>query len=272
MNLSTIQEYLTWEKIAPFVTNLAIAIFVILAGLWIIRRLIAILRQSLNRSNIGDEIVPFMVSIADAALKILLVFTVAGIVGIETTSFVAVVGALAFAVGMALQGSLSNFAAGVIVLLFRPYKVGDWIELDERFGQVEEIQIFNTLVVTPGKKTLIIPNGEVVGNVVTNYSKKGHVRIEMEVAMPYEESYPRVEKIIRTLLAKIPNIIQEPAPEIGIMHYDTHYIVVGVRPFIHPDHYWSVRFDVLKNIKKAFHDNNIKMAYSEGVELGKIGE
>ncbi|MEM0995045.1 MAG: mechanosensitive ion channel domain-containing protein, partial [Bacteroidota bacterium] len=130
MDLSSIQEYLTWEKVAPFVQSLAIAIFSIIFGLWVIRNIIVILRKSLERSKIGADIVPFLVSIADAALKILLVFTVAGIVGIETTSFVAVVGALAFAVGMALQGSLSNFAAGIIVLLFRPYKVGDWIELD----------------------------------------------------------------------------------------------------------------------------------------------
>ncbi|MEL6717448.1 MAG: mechanosensitive ion channel family protein [Bacteroidota bacterium] len=271
-NTALLEEYLSIEKIIPFLTNIAIAVVSIVVGLWIIKRIIRLLQKSLERSKMSGDIIPFLVSIADVGLKVLLIFTVAGIVGIETTSFVAVVGALAFAVGMSLQGSLSNFAAGVIILLFRPYKTGDWIELDERFGKVEEIQIFNTIVVTPGQKTLIIPNGEIVGNVVTNYSIKGHVRVEMEVAMAYEESYPKVEKIIKEVLDNIPEVLENPAPEVGIIQYDTHYIVVGVRPYLHPDKYWDVRFEVYRQIKKAFHDNGIKMAYSEGVELGTIGE
>ncbi|MEM6697340.1 MAG: mechanosensitive ion channel family protein [Bacteroidota bacterium] len=271
-NTALLQEYLSIEKILPFLTNVAIAVVSIIVGLWLVKKVISILRKSLERSKMSADIIPFLISIADVGLKILLIFTVAGIAGIETTSFVAVVGALAFAVGMALQGSLSNFAAGVIILLFRPYKTGDWIELDERFGQVEEIQIFNTIVVTPGQKTLIIPNGQIVGNVVTNYSLKGHVRVEMEVAMAYEESFPKIEKIIREVLKDIPGVLETPAPEVGIIQYDTHYIVVGIRPFLHPDEYWNVRFEVYRKVKKAFHDNGIKMAYSEGVELGNIGE
>lgn len=271
-NVTLLQEYLSIEKILPFLTNVVIAIVSIIIGLWLVKKIVGILRKSLERSQMSGDIIPFLISIADVGLKILLIFTVAGIVGIETTSFVAVVGALAFAVGMALQGSLSNFAAGVIILLFRPYKTGDWIELDERFGQVEEIQIFNTIVVTPGQKTLIIPNGQIVGNVVTNYSLKGHVRVEMEVAMAYEESFPKVEKIIREVLNDIPGVLETPAPEVGIIQYDTHYIVVGIRPYLHPDEYWNVRFEVYRKVKKAFHDNGIKMAYSEGVELGAIGE
>ncbi|MEM1328564.1 MAG: mechanosensitive ion channel family protein [Bacteroidota bacterium] len=272
LNLEELQAYLSIEKLLPFLTNILIAIVSIIIGLWLIRKVISLLRRSLERSKMSVDIIPFLLSIADAGLKILLIFTVAGLVGIETTSFVAVVGALAFAVGIALQGSLGNFAAGVIILLFRPYKIGDWIEIDEQFGQVEEIQIFNTIVVTPGQKTLIIPNGEIVGNVVTNYSSKPHVRIEMEVTMPYEESFPKVENIIREVLHDIPEVLQEPAPEVGILQYDSHYIVVAVRPFIHPNNFWTVRFETMRLIKKAFSENGIQMAYSEGVELGKIGE
>jgi len=270
-NTTLLEKYLSLENILPFLTNVVIAIVAIIVGLWIVKRLTNLLRKFLERSKMSGDIIPFLISIADVGLKVLLIFTVAGLVGIQTTSFVAVIGALAFAVGMALQGSLSNFAAGVIILLFRPYKTGDWIELDERFGQVEEIQIFNTIVVTPGQKTLIIPNGQVVGNVLTNYSVKGHVRVEMEVAMAYEESYPKVEGIIRKVLEEIPGVLETPAPEVGIIQYDTHYIVVGVRPYLHPDEYWNVRFEVYRRVKKAFHDNGIKMAYSEGVELGNIG-
>jgi small conductance mechanosensitive channel len=272
LNLEELQAYLSIDKILPFVTNVLIAIAAIVIGLWLIRKIGKLLRRSLERSTMSADIIPFLLSIADAGLKILLIFTVAGLVGIETTSFVAIIGALSFAVGLALQGSLGNFASGVIILLFHPYKIGDWIELDGQFGQVEEIQIFNTIVVTPGQKTLIIPNGEVIGNVITNYSSKPHVRIEMEVTMPYAESFPKVERIIRDVLRGIPEVLQEPAPEVGILEYDSHYIIVAVRPFIHPNDFWTVRFESLRRIKSAFSEHGIKMAYSEGVELGTIGE
>lgn len=271
MDFSTIQEYLTWENIGPAVSNFALAVVTLVIGLWIVKRLVRLLRKTIEKSSISEDVIPFLVSIVDIGLKVLLLFSIAEIVGIETTSFIAILGAAAFAIGLALQGSLGNFAAGVIILLFRPYRIGDWIEMDGNFGKVEEIQIFHTFIITPGQKTLIIPNGEIISNVVTNYSTKGMVRIELEVAMSYAESFPKVEKIIQQVLKETPKVLQSPNPEIGILQYDTHYIVLGVRPFIRPDDFWEVKFDVNRRIKNAFHEHNVKMAYSEGVELGDIG-
>jgi small conductance mechanosensitive channel len=163
-------------------------------GFKIVNKLASIVGKALTKAGISENIQPFLTSILGISLKVLIIFSVAGIIGIETASFVAVLAAAGFAVGLALQGSLSNFAAGIIILIFKPYKVNDWIEVQDKFGKVEEIQIFNTTIVTPGRKTLIIPNGQVVESIVTNYSKKGHIRMELQVTMPYEESYPKVAK------------------------------------------------------------------------------
>ena len=184
----------------------------------------------------------------------------------------AVLAAAGFAVGLALQGSLSNFAAGIIILLFRPYKVEDWIEVEGKFGQVEEIQIFNTIMVTPGRKTLIIPNGQIVDNIVTNFSRKGYIRIELNVTMPYNESFPRVRAVIQKELSAIAKVLKDPVPEVGIEAYDSHNLLLAVRPYVIPDDYWEVTFEAYERIKAAFNREGIKVAYSEGVELGPIGE
>ena len=247
------------------------AVAVLVIGFWVIKRLVALVRRSLEAANFSADLRPFILSILDIGLKVLLIFSVAGIVGIETASFVAVLAAAGFAVGLALQGSLGNFAAGVVILVFRPYKVGDWVEVHEKFGKVEEIQIFNTIIVTPGRKTLIIPNGQVIDNIVTNFSAKGYIRMELEVTMPYAESFPKVRDIILKELSSMDNVLKDPEPEVGILEYDSHSITLGVRPYAYPDDYWEVSFEAYEKIKAAFNKNNIKVAYSEGVEMGVIG-
>ncbi len=258
--------------IVEYSPNVIKAIAVLVIGFWVIKRLGMIVRRSLEAANFSADLRPFILSILDIGLKVLLIFSVAGIVGIETASFVAVLAAAGFAVGLALQGSLGNFAAGVVILIFRPYKVGDWVEVHEKFGKVQEIQIFNTIIVTPGSKTLIIPNGQIIDNIVTNFSAKGFIRMELEVSMPYAESFPKVKKIIMDELNGIEKVLNEPIPEVGILNYDSHNIILAVRPYVYPDDYWEVSFEAYEKIKAAFHQHGIQVAYSEGVELGDIGD
>lgn len=258
--------------IMDYAPKLALAIAMLVIGFWVIKKVVQLLRKSLERAHFSQEIAPFLLSILDIGLKVMLFFSVAGVVGIDTASFVAVLAAASFAVGLALQGSLGNFAAGIIIIIFKPYKVGDWVEIQGKFGKVQEIQIFNTIVLTPGQKTLIIPNGQVIDGIVTNFSNKGVVRMELAVTMPYEESFPKVKGIIEKVLLDIPKVLTDPTPEIGIETYDSHSIIVAVRPYVVPDDYWEVTFTVYENIKAAFHAHNIKVAYSEGIELGNIGD
>ena len=255
-----------------YLPRIGLAILLLYVGFRIIRRLGQLVKKSIARTSFSPEIVSFISSLVDISLKVLLLLVIAGFVGIDTTALVGILAAAGFAVGLALQGSLGNFAAGILILVFRPYKVGDWIEVQEKFGKVDEIQIFNTILSTPGKKTLIIPNGQVIEGVVTNYSQKGITRLEISVTMPYAESFPRVKEIILDTLRKIPTVLQEPAPEIGIENFDTHNVLLTVRPYVKPDDFWPVTFEAHEKIKQTFHEHGIQVAYSEGIELGSIGE
>ncbi|MCO6491972.1 MAG: mechanosensitive ion channel family protein [Phaeodactylibacter sp.] len=274
MNTDKLAEYLNLlsEMAIAFLPKLALALLLLFFGFKIVDRLARLAGRAMERAGLSSNLLPFVRSLVNVSLKVLLIFSIAGIVGVDVTSFVAVLAAAGFAVGLALQGSLSNFAAGIIILLFRPYKVEDWIEVDGKFGRVEEIQIFSTIMVTPGRKTLIIPNGQVVDNIVTNYSKKGFIRMELNVTMPYSESFPKVREIILEELLAIPKVLRDPAPEVGIEAYDSHNVLLAVRPYVAPDDFWEVTFEAYERIKAAFNRKGIKVAYSEGVEMGTIGE
>lgn len=251
---------------------LLLGLVILIIGLKVITKIHTIVAKAMAAAGISESLVPFLSSVVSVGLKIVLFLAIASIIGINIASFVAILAAASFAVGLALQGSLSNFAAGIIILIFRPYKVGQWIEVCDKFGRVEEIQVFNTLIVTPGNKTLIIPNGQIVDNIVTNFSERGHVRIELAVTMPYGEDFPRVESIIMEVLRTTPGVLDEPVPAVGIETFDSHNIVLTVRPYVNPDDYWPVTFAVNRNIKAAFSSNNVQVSYSEGIELGPIGK
>jgi small conductance mechanosensitive channel len=244
---------------------------VLIIGWWLAGRLVRVLEAALNRAKVSKDLIPFLMSLAGVTLKLVVILVAAGVMGWEMGALVGVLAAAGFAVGFALQGSLSNFAAGVIILFFKPYQVDDWVEIDGSFGKVESIQIFNTVILTPGNKTHIIPNGKVVEGTITNFSKKGVIRLELAVNMPYSESFPRIQSIINDALKDVANVLQDPAPEIGIETFDSHYIQLTVRPYTHPDHFWDVTFDAHKAIKAAFNRHKVAMAYSEGVEMGEIG-
>lgn len=259
------------DILVTYVPRLVMAIFALIIGFWLVKKVHKVMALSMERSNMAPEIRSFATSFLDIAMKVAVVLFVASILGFQLTSLVAILAAAGFAVGMALQGSLGNFAAGIMILGIKPYKVGDWVEIQDKFGQIESIQIFNTTMATPGQKTLIIPNGQVMEGVITNFSTKEYIRLELQVTMPYAESFPRVKEIIQESLHGIPQILEHPKPEIGIESYDSHNIIIAVRPYIKPEHYWEVTFAAYSRIKEGFNQNNIKVAYSEGVELGPIG-
>ncbi|MCB0264498.1 MAG: mechanosensitive ion channel [Calditrichaeota bacterium] len=260
------------ENVILFAPKLLSAIAILVIGFWLIKKVHILLETALHRINFDAAITSFLISMAEISMKVVVILIAAGVIGFELAGLMGIMAGAAFAIGLALQGSLSNFAAGILIVVFKPYKVGDWVEIQEKFGKVEEIQIFNTIIATPGMKTLIIPNGQVIDGVVTNFSKKGFIRLELTVTMPYAESFPKVEKIIREVLSDTPGVLPEPLPEIGIESYDSHNLIVAVRPYVTPDNYWEVTFEVHRRIKAAFSSNNIAVAYSEGVEMGKIGE
>lgn len=273
MEAEQIEKYIqqATDGLMYYLPKAALAIILLLIGMRVINKLVRLLMKAMKRAGMAENILPFLSSIVNIGLKLALFFVVAGTLGFDTAGLVTVIAAAGFAVGLALQGSLSNFAAGILILIFRPYKIGDWIQIDDFFGKVAEIQIFNTLLTTPGRKTLIIPNGQVVENVVTNFSELGQVRLELRVLMAYEENFPRIKQIITDAMQDCDLVLSDPLPSIGIESFDTHNIVVAVRPYVHPETYWEATFQVNEHIKAALSQAGIRMAYSEGVELGPIG-
>jgi small conductance mechanosensitive channel len=275
METEQIEKYLAMasDGIIAYAPKALLALVILFVGIRIINKLVSVVVNRMMDRGIGADLTPFLGSIVSVGLKLMLVFVVASILGFDIAAFVGILAAAGFAVGLALQGSLSNFAAGILIVIFRPYKIGDWVKIpDEYFGQVEEIQIFNTILVTPGRKTLIVPNGEVISGVVTNFSEKGHIRLELTLLLGYEESFPKIKTVIEEALRGVEGILQDPAPEVGIESFDTHNVVVAVRPFVTPGEYWEGTFEVHAKVKSALSAAGIKMAYSEGVDLGPIGE
>lgn len=268
------QKYVTWttDAAVTFAPKAIMAILTLVIGFWLVKKILIVFQKTLETAKLEVGIARFFHSLADLILKFVVLLVAAGFLGFEVASLVGIIAAASFAIGLALQGSLGNFAAGIIVLVFKPYKIGDWIEVGEKFGKVESIQIFNTTLVTPGLKTMIIPNGKVIDGIVTNFSAKGAIRLELAVTMPYAEDFPKVRDIIIETLLGIPEVYREPLPEVGIETFDTHNIVLTARPFVHPDDYWKVTFEAHRLIKQAFYENSIAVAYSEGIELGKIGK
>ena len=204
--------------------------------------------------------VPFLKSLITVILKVLVVISAAGLVGIETTAFVGLIAAAGLAIGMALQGTLGHFASGIMVLIFKPYRVGDLVDLQGVVGHVKEIQVFNTVINTPDHKQVIVPNGIATSGIMTNLSTQGKLRVDLNVAMPYEEDFEKVQKIIQGALAKTDKLLPD-TPTVEIEKFDANNILLAVRPYATPEDYWDVYFGSYRNIKKAFAEAGIEVAY-----------
>lgn len=272
MDTAKIQEYTTkaidWAvALAP---KLLVAILVLFIGLFLVKKISALLEKGLEKAKLDIEIREFLTSVLTILMKIAVFLVAASIIGIEFTALLGLLAAMAFAVGMALQGFMGNFASGLTILFLKPYRVGDWVKVSDNFGKVKSIQIFNTTLETPNDKTLIVPNGQVTDNIITNFSTIGKVRLELEILVGYEESFPNLRKVILESLKGYDKLMDEPIV-VGIDSYDTHNIILAVRPYVHPDDYWDAVYGCHERIKAAFSKNGIRMAYSEGVELGPIG-
>jgi len=274
MEWDKINEYvqIAIDKTIFYLPRIIIAGLIFWIGFKVAKKIVELVKTALKKTGFSETLRPFLSSTVGVILKGAVLFIIATVLGADLTGLFAILAAAAFAVGMALQGSLGNFASGILILTLKPYKVGDWIEVEDKFGRVAEIGIFSTDVLTPGNKILIIPNSMVTDSVVTNFTEKGMIRLELEVTMPYEESFPKVQKILFESLETVPKILEEPFPEIGILNFDSHNVQLIVRPYVRPDDFWEVTFNAHKAIKRALSANRIKVAYSEGVEFGAIGE
>lgn len=257
--MDKINSYLTnfGEWLAVFAPKVLGALVVFIIGLYLINLVTRLVSKGISKRNLDVSLQSFLGSLVSVGLKILLLISVAGMLGIQTTSFVAVIGALGLAVGLALQGSLANFAGGVLILVFKPFKVGDLIESGGQTGHVTEIQIFNTILLTPENKTVILPNGGVSNGTIINYSRHGNLRVDISMAVAPDNDIEKARRIALQAIEANRFILKDPAPSVNVNKIGDGMVTLAIRPYATPADYWDAFFTVQEDVKNAWDKNEI---------------
>lgn len=261
-NLNSYYESLQGLLLA-IIPDLLLAIFALLVGLWIIKWITRISRKGLERSQAEPSLSKFLVSLTSITLKVLLIISIASMVGIATTSFIAVLGAAGLAVGLSLQGSLANFAGGVIILLFKPFKVGDVIEAQGYVAIVHEIQVFNTILKSFDNKTIFIPNGQLSNSSITNYSMETQRRVDMTFGISYDDDIAKAKSLLHQLVDADERILKEPQPVIVLSGLGESSVDFTVRVWAKAEDYWNIYFDMQEQVKQRFDENNITIPFPQ---------
>lgn len=259
------------DKILEKITNMAIeygpklvgAILVLIIGSWVIKIIMKSFGKILNKRNIDESLKPFLRSIFGILLRVMLIISVLGMVGIQMTSFIAILGAAGLAVGMALSGTLQNFAGGVMILLFKPFRVGDFIDAQGHTGSVKEIQIFNTILTTPDNKTIIIPNGGLSTSSLTNYSVEPLRRVDWTFGIGYGDSVKTAREVIQRLADEDARILKDPELFIGIAELADSSVNFAVRAWVKSEDYWGVFFEMNEKVYNTFDKEGLNIPYPQ---------
>ncbi len=256
------------ESVQDFIVTYALsalgAVITLIIGFWVIGKITNFFKRSMERQGFDPTIQPFLTSLVSVGLKILLLLSVASMFGIETTSFVAIFGALAFAVGLALQGSLGHFASGVLLLVFKPYKVGDLITIGGgQTGTVEAIQVFNTLLKTLDNKRIFVPNGVVTSNVITNISGQDIIGVELTFGISYGDSIDKARDVILRVGKACEWILDDPAQAVVVASLGDSSVNLATRPFCKSEHYWDTYFYMHEHVKKAFDQEGVSIPFPQ---------
>ena len=244
-----------------WVLNVAVAIAIILVGRIAVRWAIKMLGKMMARSEVDQILINFVSSIAKAVLLLLLIIAALNQVGVDTTSLIALIGAAGLAVGLALQNSLQNFAAGVMMIVFRPFKLGDFIEAGGVVGVVEQISIFSTMLKTGDNREIIVPNCQIYADAITNYSARETRRIDMVFGIGYDDDLLEAKKLMESILSAHELVLSDPAPVVAISELADSSVNFNVRPWVKSGDYWGVRAELIEQIKLAFDENDISIPY-----------
>jgi small conductance mechanosensitive channel len=237
---------------------------------WIaIQFISSLLKRVLKKRSVDQSLAKFLTSLIGWALKVLLIVTVASKLGIETTSFAAIIGAAGLAIGLALQGALSNFAGGALIILFKPFKLGDLIEAQGEKGVVSDIQIFTTTLTSPTNRRIILPNGALSNGNITNYTSEGKLRVDLTIGVGYSEDIIKTKEVLMGALLSNPKVLKDPAPTIDVSGLADSSVNFAVRPWALAEDYWEVHFKSLENCKLALDAAGIEIPYPHQVEIQK---
>jgi small conductance mechanosensitive channel len=243
--------------------KIATALAIFLIGKFLIKILVRGISRVMQKQGVDKTLETFICNLVRISLMVVVVIAAIGAIGVETTSFIAIFGAAGLAVGLALQGSLSNFASGVLIILFRPYRVGDYIEAAGIAGSVEQVQILTTILKTGDNKQIIVPNSQIMDSIITNYSANDTRRIDMVVGVSYDDDLDKVRKTLEELLAADERILLEPAPLIAVSELADSSVNFIVRPWVKSADYSGVKFGMTEAIKKRFDKEGISFPFPQ---------
>jgi small conductance mechanosensitive channel len=249
--------------IVEYGLNIIWAIVIIVVGWWLAGILSKLLRKNMNRADIDPSVIGFAGNMVYWAILIFAILGALARVGVQTTSIIAVLGAASLAVGLALQGSLSNFAAGVLILLFRPYRIGDYVEIAGAAGTVKEIQIFNTVMETPDQKVVFVPNAQATGGNITNYTTKGTRRVDMVFGIGYDDDVLKAKSLLEQIITADERVFADPAPVVAVLELADSSVNFAVRPFVKVEDYWPVLFDTTEKVKLEFDKAGISIPFPQ---------
>lgn len=239
------------------------ALLIFLIGKWIAKSLTKVVRRLMVKAKVDEMLISFVANLTYSVLLIFVILAALNNLGVNTTSFVAILGAAGLAVGLALQGSLSNFGAGVLLILFRPFKSGDFIDGGGAMGTVEEVNIFNTILKTPDNKVVIVPNSNIIGGNITNFSAKDTRRIELIFGVSYNDDLKAVKRELMDIVASDERILKDPAPLVAVHELADSSVNFVVRPWVSSADYWNVFFDLKEKVKLRFDEKGITIPFPQ---------
>ena len=251
------------ELLSSFGISFFIALCILIIGRQAIKIVIKIISSALERSNTEDTVRIFVTNLLNTLLMIVVFIAAINQLGIQTTSIIAVLGAAGLAIGLALQGSLSNFAAGILIVIYRPYKVGDYIQADNHLGTVDDIQIFSTVLRTPDNKIVVVPNGSIMNGSIVNFSHQKERRIDIVIGCSYDDDIDKVKEVLADVLSKDERILKEPKPRIALSELADSSVNFIVRPWVKNSEYLDVLYSLLEEIKKRFDQEGISIPYPQ---------
>lgn len=252
-----------YQLAADFGLRLFAALAIFIIGRWVARWLSRLLEKGMQKAGTDHTLIVFLRNIVYVGLLIFVIIAAVGQLGVQTTSFLAVLGAAGLAVGLALQGSLANFAAGVLIITFRPFKLGDFIEAGGIAGTVKAISIFTTTLHTPDNKVIIVPNAQVNSGTITNYSANDTRRVDLVIGVSYGDDLDKVRSVIQQVLAADERVLKDPAPQIAVMALADSSVNFTVRPWAKSADYWALYFDLQEQIKKNFDKEGISIPFPQ---------
>lgn len=273
--LDDIKNFLTSDEFVPMLTEwafkLILALVIFIIGRWVAKIITKAFRRAIHRPNIDDTLEDFLGNILYAILMVAVILASVDTLGVNITSLLAIVGAAGLAIGLALKDSLGNFASGVMLIIFRPFAKGDFVEVAGTAGSIDEVKIFNTMLTTPDNKQIIIPNSLIAADTITNYTAKEQRRVDLVIGVGYDDDLKVARDVLNRICSDHPKVLQEPAPAVWVSELGDNSVNFNVRPWAKTEDYWGVYGDLLESAKVELEEAGCSIPYPQrDVHLHKV--